>query len=566
MEAAARKSLALLEDLGLAAGVTYQGSTTSAVTTSWGVRWDEENIARDLLQNFFDANRDRLDAVTIDAATAVVRVGGPTDHDLAQLFFLGSEKDAESSIGQYGEGFKAAAMCLVRDFGIRPVARSRDRLVCIRLAEEPVAETRLHPLVYDWFTAATPLAGTELVLTPAPVRLRKAIRHGLTHFLYEGNALVGPQLWRSPDGAFAIHRSTQGDAGAVFYRRLRRAFVPEIPLVLVIDKEYARIEKLIRSDRDRNAFGERLMKLFYEVFARGGVRGSAEAQAIVVEAARPVWLAGHPLLAALADALRDVGAWPRALAGRVFGEGYFARSHPRNAAEHLRFEAQEKRWRDEGRSPLPGYFSAFGVIDARESHERASQTQLAESRRSPSQGEREAIAQLVALLRELAPEVHAIFARDRTAYFVARSPDALGALRRGRGWREREVFLVDDLFVGDFATAFATFMHEHAHIFGHDGDRGFTDALTEMLETAIRNRAVFDAAEQRWEQLRARVLAEREDAVAVADATAALREALAALDAPALRALLERTPPAVLRRLLTERRRPPPGFEPPRRA
>ena len=35
--------------------LTYRHSRTSSVTTSWGVDWDEEFIARDLLQNFYDA-------------------------------------------------------------------------------------------------------------------------------------------------------------------------------------------------------------------------------------------------------------------------------------------------------------------------------------------------------------------------------------------------------------------------------------------------------------------------------------------------------------------------------
>ena len=42
----------------------------------------------------------------------------------------------------------------------------------------------------------------------------------------------------------------------------------------------------------------------------------------------------------------------------------------------------------------------------------------------------------------------------------------------------------------------AVFRHEHAHIFGYDGQRVFTDALTEPLETVIRQRNVLDRYEQ----------------------------------------------------------------------
>ena len=40
---------------------------TSSVTTAWGVDWDEVYIARDLMQNFFDANRGRVSEIRVDA-------------------------------------------------------------------------------------------------------------------------------------------------------------------------------------------------------------------------------------------------------------------------------------------------------------------------------------------------------------------------------------------------------------------------------------------------------------------------------------------------------------------
>ena len=62
----------------------------------------------------------------------------------------------------------------------------------------------------------------------------------------------------------------------------------------------------------------------------------------------------------------------------------------------------------------------------------------------------------------------------------------------------------------DFPEARAVFLHEHAHIFGYDGQRGFTDALTELLETVIRQRSVLDRYEQEWDLSREAVQRERE--------------------------------------------------------
>ena len=49
-------------------GVTeakYSKTVESSVTTSWGVNWDHDYIARDILQNFRDANLKEIDKIDI---------------------------------------------------------------------------------------------------------------------------------------------------------------------------------------------------------------------------------------------------------------------------------------------------------------------------------------------------------------------------------------------------------------------------------------------------------------------------------------------------------------------
>src|SRR5580700_2624476 len=86
-----------------AAKCTLVRTVESAVTTAWGVSWNEMQIARDLLQNFFDANRKDLQAVEVALQDRDVRITGPAGFDLERLFYLGSEKTTDD-VGQYGEG------------------------------------------------------------------------------------------------------------------------------------------------------------------------------------------------------------------------------------------------------------------------------------------------------------------------------------------------------------------------------------------------------------------------------------------------------------------------------
>ena len=280
-------SLRSLRAATVGKGLTFLDSRTSCVTTSWGVDWNEEFIARDLWQNFFDANRHCLSRIKVAVENHTVTISAPTPMELARLFYLGSEKGSDD-VGKYGEGFKVATVCLLRNHNIEPIVMSGNQVVYVRLDGETVTGTQLRPLVYDFFCSTEPVPGTRLILRGCSRKLIEALSTGLSHFFYEGNVLLGAKLWACWDGHFAIYRATTTD-GHVFYRRLKRGVIPDIPIALIIDKQYERIEKKTRQDRDRNAFGEELMTLFYQTFARSGLRNSIEGQRIIIETARPCW-------------------------------------------------------------------------------------------------------------------------------------------------------------------------------------------------------------------------------------------------------------------------------------
>ena len=442
-----------------ARNLNFVKTLTSAVTTAWGVNWDEVYIARDLMQNFFDANRGRLKDVQVAVKGQEVHVSAPAALNLHRLFYLGSEK-GEDDVGQYGEGFKVAATCLLRDHSVTVIACSGRDVLHLRVAGQAVADTKLYPVEYDFYRGEENCAGTRLVLAGCSRKLAKAMAEGLNHFLHDHNPLFGPKRWADHKGEFLVHAATDGK-GHVFYRGLKRGEMEDVPLVLVISKKYEAIERKVSKDRDRNAFGDEMMELFYRHFARYGLSGYPEGQRVIVEAARPVWLRGHPLLNAVADAGR---AWPAALAQEVFA-GYYARCSSTQPAEQLEIDRLERGWRDEGKQCLPAYFSRFSVLNAKDEIRRVREKALEESKRqgqrSPTTAEMEAIRVLSRVLRELAPEVGAVFDKGRTSYTVARTEALLGQLKSGRGYRSREVFLGADVLVADFASALATFLHEH---------------------------------------------------------------------------------------------------------
>jgi hypothetical protein len=395
--------------------------------------------------------------------------------------------------------------------------------------------------------AASPGVPKEKVTLWLHSPLRDALRTGLAHFFYEGNPLLGDLLWASPGHEFSMYASTRSTQGWVFYRNLRRGVIPNLPVVLVVNKEYRQIEKQISKDRDRNFFGDKLMGSFYNIFAKSQLRWDIQAMHSLLKRAEPCWNQGHPLIAEIARA--TCRSWDQATLDSLFHGKYFARSFAREAARLLEFDRLERQWQQKGLRPLPAYFASFGLPNAEQHLLALEQKVREENRRSPTPAETNSIEMLRETVREVKPEIMTVFDGGKTTYSVAESETVLGELRRDRCFYSREVFLAAEVFETDFARAFAVFVHEHAHIFGCDGSRGFTDALTELLETIIFHRKELDPYESRWLALRNQVTEERHHHAGRCEQP--LEDRLDALTELELRAMLKNVPRVTLKRLFS---------------
>ena len=72
-------------------GVTeakYLKTVESSVTTSWGVNWDHDYIARDILQNFRDANLKEIDKIDIKVHDDQILVSAKNSFDIRKLFYI----------------------------------------------------------------------------------------------------------------------------------------------------------------------------------------------------------------------------------------------------------------------------------------------------------------------------------------------------------------------------------------------------------------------------------------------------------------------------------------------
>jgi len=545
----------------LADGWTYVKTQTSSVTTAWGVRWDEDAVARDLMQNFFDANRDDLEAVQVETRGKVVEVSAPAAFELERLFYLGSEK-GKDDVGKYGEGFKAASLCILRDYGTEPLVISGRSAVRLRVAGESVAGTDLVPLIYDFYRHPEGIRGTRLILNGVGRKLATAMRTGLEHFFYPGNPRIGRKLWTSPRDDVGLYESNSPHEGSIYYRGLKRGTIDGIPVSIRIDREFSTIEKRTAQDRDRLAFGKDLMTVFYKAFARAVGAHDLRPRVAILERSRSLWQDGHALIRAICENLPWQRGLDAATLERLFGkDGHFAECPRQHVSpeDFMQIATLEERWTKEGRKRLPAYFVSLGVVNALRQIAAERSEEIRRARRPLTAFESQAVEVLKDIAREFAPEIMQFFEgyrgghyggehRSRVTYSVANDKEILGAFKRNRAYDSAEVCLVEEVFVAEFPEAIATFLHEHAHIFGYDGSRAFTDALTHIIETIIRLRAVLDRYEVAWDAARAKVAQERSRSETTVRRT--LEERLAALDDRSLRALVAKIPLGVKRAAL----------------
>lgn len=315
----------------------------------------------------------------------------------------------------------------------------------------------------------------------------------------------GKRLWSSANGAFEIWSNDLRNGWTIYSGR-PVGRLDGLPMRLRINRCYVQLDRFCPTARRTPDQQARLDQSFRSIFASRGIRRDVAAQRVIVEAARDTWTKGHPLLLALAlkcNPINDTG-WDPATTREVFGDSFFASSCAFNMLLEASYAEIEQKWQEEGRQLLPWYFERFGVPTAEREH----RGRLAASReaslrprgRRPSAEQTRRIDLMRRALRIVAPVLASILAKRCIAYRITPGRALGGALKEYRYRSRKTVYLARDIVAGPFPRAVAVFIHEHAHVLGHDGSRGFTDALTWILRSAIEHREAFTPLEREWEQ------------------------------------------------------------------
>ncbi|HET6382093.1 MAG TPA: hypothetical protein VFJ58_01775 [Armatimonadota bacterium] len=171
------------------------------------VFWSKYKVLRDFVQNFYDAVGHQTwasqfhweicgDALRLFAAD----VGFSYDW----LIHIGAstKRDSEGQYaGYFGEGFKIASLCAIRDYHWRVELASRDWELEVTTSRVSLDGRSSATLSYLVWKRAIPRSDTVLSLSPISPGDRGLLEAVLMSFYFEDNSLFGEKIWSSDEAA-----------------------------------------------------------------------------------------------------------------------------------------------------------------------------------------------------------------------------------------------------------------------------------------------------------------------------------------------------------------------------
>lgn len=475
------------------------------ITDKWGVEWDEMETVRDFLQNFYDANP--VKDICISIQDTKVEVSAPKTFDYLGLLYLGShKKEDENSIGQYGEGWKAGVINAMRNWGCEIDFVIGDKQLHYFFEDSIIGEGKVRILKCEITTINTAFPGSKLIVRNCSPKLLREFEFGLNYFYYETNPLFGSVLQKTYENDIVVYKSSTPE-GYVFYKKLMRAKL-DIPFVIVCNRGYKNIDKEIMHDRDRKAFKKDVLdSLLKYIFKNFDNRFCKE----LLQECKPHWEKGHWILKLIAETRR----W-NDRHGISFDENYYAHAKEEKEDMDLRLEMSKVLTEFSSLDYIccPSYMAKFGMQSI---HSIAKSRMLKRKEllnktytRGLTVYEKLGISILADFIRQLSPDVFKRF--ENAKYTVGQNDEVIGELKQKRNYHDQHIFLNSIFFTFSFGDALAILLHEWAHIYGHDGSRSFSDALTYFISMILRKEMTIEkiaAWQKKWEHAVSQIKTER---------------------------------------------------------
>ena len=495
---------------------------------SYPVEWSKWQVLRDIIQNFYDdAGYKRFGklfryhhqekAGTAGTLTLSMKSAGFSYEWLIHIGATTKQEAKNKFAGFYGEGFKIAAMCALRDYAWSIDVRSRNWRLFVTTINTFIDGKTLRQLAYKIEDDLEHSDQTTILIENFDKDDLPRVEAAMQNFYYPENPLLGELIWSGDNGCIYERSSVQkpkdlpnsygtgGDGIAFFAYQVRGSFVAPV----VICNHHFRTR-----DRDRKAVcngtvQDALIDLSYTM--------SPKAAMFLLSSLKKYWYS-YP------KTQEDVESWYatiRKMIIRMSSDADVVRQF-RAQNPHLVFCEQPTTSMMASRRShalawqkvaLPQFtlvqenFSLLGyknIIDVCENAGGFSVT------REPIGNEIKALE----ILQNAAKDVLNDFVYEFPPCLVIHNELSIHAgtahitankekMVNRRGYRIR--YLIDLIEIkkrllssDSFMEAFSVYCHELCHCFGGDTSKTFSQALTDVIALTIQKQNALEKYQEQW--------------------------------------------------------------------
>ena len=191
------------------------------------VKWDNDKIARDILQNFYDGHGQTLDGVRLHFEPAgtgkyKVRIEGKSTYTPDKAVYIGesTKRNDAKAAGNYGEGLKMATLKLLKDGGAQDVKIASDNWkVTYSLDKGNLSDKRVLSYSLD---KTDKYNGNYIEFETSDKELLTSLRSSLNRFYSSGNT-----HFKCPDfenEIIGIKNLPKGEKGGIYIAGQRFEF------------------------------------------------------------------------------------------------------------------------------------------------------------------------------------------------------------------------------------------------------------------------------------------------------------------------------------------------------
>ena len=439
------------------------------IVMTYPVRWSRYKIFRDYIQNFFDSVGPHEWKKRFGYSFENGKLCMWVEHTVFSyewLLHIGASTKTgdmkKKNAGYFGEGFKIASLCALRDFRWNIVMSSGNWKLEVMKLQQDIDSTKVDVLAYD-VQSRKSLDESRLELYPVTSEDYQEFLTALNSFYYDGNPLLGEKIWEGEKGAEVVQAfgevCTQiSPEGAVKVLEKMRRYWNSVTGKKIDVGSWAPvirtlIDRITRSGEAVRSFREKYPFLLYLPPVQSVREKNRRSEAYT-------WLRQQETPYVTVQVSFEMMGYPSLEEEGEKNGGFVQDSNP---------DPNENRYMEIVEEVVKEIYSDFFRIDGGDMPERK------------------------------------VIANDQASYHgMASLKKRKPPLINERGLKLRnivcQIYLKKTVFrKTGFYDALATYIHEFCHSFGGDASQSFSFALTLAIEILMENHTVLQKYKERWE-------------------------------------------------------------------